>query len=313
MDAALLQAIVESDYVVPKSHSVQELTPQLTSALGSPDSDLRENSLSVLWEWITGGHYSPDRLRDIGSQMAHNLTVGIEESGTDTVFLRAFSVLILATVITRDEQCEAGDAEPGPFLSQDQVRDWLAQGLTYLEREKDLRGYVEGKGWSHAIAHTADLFRDLARSRYLDALDLECMLNAIADKIITPVDRVYLYQEDERLAYAVMSALLRDLLDMSFLKRWLDRIVAPPDQTPWHEAFAHQFNNNARHNARSFLRSLYFQLMVGVSNFRRMPYYESGPGVRDELLTEIAEALRKMDHNIFYRSKEEQNVRQAAS
>jgi hypothetical protein len=31
---------------------------------------------------------------------------------------------------------------------------------------------------------------------------------------------------------------LRDLLDTSFLKQWLDRMVEPPHQTPWHEAFA---------------------------------------------------------------------------
>ncbi len=74
MDAALLQAIVENDYAA--SHSVEELTLQLMPALGFSDSDLRENSLSVLWGWITGGHYSPAQLRDIASQMAHSLIVG---------------------------------------------------------------------------------------------------------------------------------------------------------------------------------------------------------------------------------------------
>ena len=75
----------------------------------------------------------------MGAQMAHNLTVGIGESGTDTVFLRAFSALILATVIFRDEQCEAGIVEGSSFLSEDEVRGWFEQGLTYLEREGPAR------------------------------------------------------------------------------------------------------------------------------------------------------------------------------
>jgi hypothetical protein len=240
----------------------------------------------------------------MGSQMAHNLTVGIGESGTDTVFLRAFSVLILATVVFRDEQCEADVVDASAFLSEDEVRAWFEQGLIYLEGEKDLRGYVEEKGWAHAIAHAADLFRDLAQSRYLGALDLECLLNAIADKIVAPADRVYLYQEDERLAYAVMAALSRDLLDMAFLKQWLDRIVTRSDQRPWHQVFADQAENNARHNAGSFLRSLYFQLLIGVRYFRRLPHYESSPGIRHKLLPEIAAALKKMDHGRFYRGKD---------
>jgi hypothetical protein len=300
VDATFLQAIIENDYAVPEGHSVEELTPELTSLLGSPDSDLRENSVEVLWGWINGGHYSPDQLRDMGAQMAHNLTVGIGESGTDTVFLRTFSALILATVIFRDEECAAGIVEASPFLSEDEVRSWFEQGLIYLEKERDLRGYTEVKGWAHAIAHAADLFRDLAQSRYLGALDLERVLNAIADKIVEPADRVYLYQEDERLAYAVMTALSRDLLDMVFLKQWLDRIVTRSDQKPWHQVFADPAENNARHNARSFLRSLYFQLLIGVSYFRRLPLYESSPGVREELLSEVATALKKMDGGRFY-------------
>ncbi|MCP4538137.1 MAG: DUF2785 domain-containing protein [Chloroflexi bacterium] len=303
MDAIFLQTIIENDYAVPQGHSVEELTPQLTASLGSPDSDVRENSLDVLWGWITAGRYSSDRLWGMGRQMAHNLTVGIGERDTDTVFLRAFSVLILATIIFRDEKCEAGIVEKSPFLSSDDVRGWFEQGLIYLEKEKDLRGYVEGKGWSHAIAHTADLLRDLARSRYLGVADLKCILNAVADKIVEPVECAYLYQEDERLAYAVISALLRDLMDISFLKQWLDRMVTRSDQKFWHQIIADPAENNARHNTQSFLRSLYFQLLMETSNFRRMPCYDSSPSVRDELLVEIAEALKKMDHGRFYKGQ----------
>ena len=38
---------------------------------------------------------------------------------------------------------------------------------TWLLRERDLRGFVPGKGWAHAVAHGADALGTLARSPHV--------------------------------------------------------------------------------------------------------------------------------------------------
>lgn len=293
MDSAFLQIIIENNYKLPKEYTVAEITPQLISNLGSTQSDVRETSYIVLCDLINAGvgaNYSPEQLREIGKQMAQNLTYGIGEKETDSVFVRAFSMLVLDKVIAVDGI--------NHYLTKPEIRELLEQGLVYLAAEKDLRGYVPQKGWAHAIAHAADFFWVITRNRFLDSGDLKRILNAIADKVTEPAERTYLYQEDDRLAQAVISALLRNLLDIDFLKTWLERFVNPPSGIVWREAFSYENNNNARYNTITFLRSLYFQLLLGIQ-YVHHTYANKTPKMRDELLSEITSTLKTIDHWVY--------------
>ena len=293
MDNAFLQIIVKNNYKLPKEYTPAEITPQLLSNLGSTQSDVRETSYIILCDLINAGvgvNYSPQQLREIKEQMTQNLTYGIGEKESDSVFVRAFSILVLDKLIAVDGV--------NHYLTEPEIRDLLEQGLVYLAAEKDLRGHVPQKGWAHAIAHAADFFWVITRNRFLDAKDLKRILNAIADKVSEPVAHVYIYQEDDRLAQVVISALLRNLLDMAFLNIWLDRFINPPSGIVWREAFSDEANVNARHNTIMFLRSLYFQLLLGIQ-YVHHTYPNKIPTMRDELLSETIRALKAIDHWVY--------------
>jgi len=293
MDSAFLQIIIENNYKLPKEYTAAEITPQLISNLGSTQSDVRETSYMVLCDLINAGvgaNYSSEQLREIRKQMVQNLTYGIGEKESDSVFVRAFSILVLDKLIALDGI--------NHYLTEPEIRELLEQGLVYLAAEKDLRGYVPQKGWAHAIAHAADFFWVITRNRFLDTEDLKRILNAIADKVTEPVAHTYLYQEDDRLAQAVISALLRNLLDMAFLNTWLDRFINPPSGIVWREAFSDETNINARHNTITFLRSLYFQILLGIQHVHHT-YTNKTPTMRDELLSEITSTLKAIDHWVY--------------
>lgn len=293
MDSDFLQIIIKNNYKLPPEYTVAEITPKLISNLGSTQSDVRETSYMVLCDLINAGigiNYSAEQLREMGKQMAQNLTYGIGEKESDSVFVRAFSILVLDKVIALDGI--------NHYLTEPEIREFLEQGLVYLAAEKDLRGHVPQKGWAHAIAHVADFFWVITRNRFLDTEDLERILNAIADKVTEPVTHTYLYQEDDRLAQAVISALLRNLLDMAFLNRWLDRFINPPGGIIWREAFSDESNIHARHNTMTFLRSLYFQLLLGIQHVHHT-YTNKTPIIRDELLSEITNTLKAIDHWVY--------------
>jgi hypothetical protein len=283
MDKAFWQAVLENDCAVPDGHSVASLTPELLAYLGSTDSELRDEiALSILATWIEReGAYTNDELRAIGKQMAHNLTLGIGEQDSDSVFQRSFSALVLDCVIEYDNA--------HPFLEPAEIQSHLAHSLEYLAHERDLRGYVAEKGWAHSAAHTADLLAYLARSRALDGHDLTRILDAIAEKVSAPTAHVYLYKEDERLAYTVMTALRRDMIELAFLETWVDQLAAD-DSTPWHKAASTAAGASARHNTKVFLRSLYFQLA----------WAENPPRVAPELIAKLSAALKTSEH-VFYR------------
>jgi hypothetical protein len=281
VDRSFLRFLVES-HALPQGDWVRELTPELLSWLGSSDGELRDEfAYPILTAWIERGQYGPDDLREIVGQMLANLGKGLGESGTDTVFLRSFSALILMEVVARD------NAEP--FLDGREVRDLLGATLDYLRRERDLRGWVDGLGWAHAAAHTADLLMMLSRSRHLGVVELAGLLDGIADRLLTPSDTVFLYQEDERLAYTVLNVLRRGLLDRAAVTRWLGRFVRPTGFDSWQPVYVEPGLTVARVNVTSFLRSLYFQLLL----------IKSPPEELERLLEAVVEVLREMDIGFY--------------
>jgi hypothetical protein len=300
---ALLQSIVDNACAVPHGFSASQLTPPMLEWLGSPNSDLRENSLSVVWEWILGGYYSNEELHRLGVQMAHNLTVGLGEENSDSVFLRAFSGLILGALVVYDQtRSETPEKGPGPFFQQAEVVSFLDQGLAFFQNEKDLRGYEAETGWAHAIAHGADLLRDLARSRFLGRAELERILNAVASRVIQPASRPLLFNEDERMATAVLSVLLRDELDLAQLSGWLETITHPADQRSWKKFYLDDQMLHAHANTKEFLRSLYFQLLFGLRNHWNDPYFDRKPQILADLRPLVARALLDFDSKVFYQN-----------
>jgi len=282
IDRGFLRFLVSADNALPQGQWVAELTPELLSWLGSVDGELRDEfAYPILAAWIERGEYTPDELRSMARRMVDNLGAGLGEDGTDSVFLRTFSALILMELVAYDNA--------HPFLEEDEVLGLLDSALSYLRRERDLRGYVQGPGWAHAVAHTADLLMMLARSRHADASELERLLDGVADKLLEPVGTIYLCQEDERLAYAALTVLRRGLVSQDFLTTWFGRFVRPPGYETWRPVYSDPGLAAARINVTSFLRSLYFQLLLTT---------DPPPG-RAETLDALVATLRQMDIGFY--------------
>lgn len=254
MEKADWKAIVDAGWAVPPDRTAQSLTPDLIAALGSPDPELRDAyAYPILEHWVHDRQYSDDDLRALVAKLAENLMSGLGEEATDSVFLRAFSVLMLAEIVHEDNV--------RPFLNEAEVRQLLELALAYQAAERDVRGWVPEKGWAHTTAHTADLLWVLARSRYLSSHDLERILDGIAAKLLAS-SAPFLCDEDERLAQPVVAALRRGLLAPAFITAWLGRLTDPPDRPAWAESFLIGQDLATRLNVKQFLRSVYLQLTL---------------------------------------------------
>src|SRR6266545_2658891 len=232
MDRSFWRVIANDENALPQGEWVAELTPELLGWLGSTDPELRDEfAYRILAAWIERGQYAPDQLRTMAKQMTANVELGLGEDGSDSVFLRTYSVLILMEIVAFDNA--------SLFLNQTDLDGFLETALSYLRRERDLRSWVPGPGWANAVGHTADLLMMLARSPHLGAAEL--------------------------LAYAALNVLRRDLVDRSRLVAWLDRFTAAPGQESWRSAFASEADSASRANVTAFLRALYFQTMLTES------------------------------------------------
>jgi hypothetical protein len=251
-DASFWRSIVENDYALPPGESAADLLDELTPLLGSADAEERDTfGYGIPAHWIYRQRLlSADELQHLVRSWSANLRAGIGSTGDDGVLLRSFSALDLSILAALDNV--------EPFLEPDQRRALLDAALGYLADERDLRGYVAGKGWLHSAAHTADLLKFLARSDRLAPADQGRILAAIEAKL--DVSMVYTWGEDERLARAVLSVVRRDDFDRAEFDRWLARLAAGADGMWEGELDPRRFQ--AVQNAKNLLRSL----LVLVSN-----------------------------------------------
>ena len=62
---------------------------------------------------------------------------------------------------------------PGACSPAAKILEWGDRIATWFLRERDLRGFVPGKGWAHAIAHGADALGALGESPHLAGPELD--------------------------------------------------------------------------------------------------------------------------------------------
>lgn len=235
---------------VPTDRPLAELTAELTAMLGDPDPAVRDGlAYPTLATWVDAGVYD-DLLEGLGDGMAAGLAVGIGESGTDTVFRRSFSALVLAACLERDNVAH--------LVPTDTVVRWGDRLASWLVRERDLRGYVPGKGWAHAVAHGADALGILAASEAMTQLELAVVLDVIADRLLLPCDLPMACGEDDRLAHATMRVLRRNLLDLEVLEPWVARLAHSARPTSLEDRDPYLLSGNAQR----FLRALHLQLAL---------------------------------------------------
>jgi hypothetical protein len=237
-----------------------------------------------LEQWIHRGYYTAADVKNMVSLLGQNLREDLGAVDSDSVFLRSFSCLVLAELVFED-------ASRGYLLGAEVLR-LLEEVLAYFPAERDLRGYIPEKGWAHAVAYGADLLWVLSRNKHIGVDDLPRILRCLSSKIAPEGAAVYVWNEDERLARAVLGVLHRNVVPLPALETWLAGI-ARRDGKPLSVADALGGSPPAAivddwlpvlHNTRAFLSALSFHLA----------YDEEPPAIAPALLPLVVEALRPL-------------------
>ena len=210
-------AIQTKKYAVPEGEKANTLAKELNGYLKSSDPELRDDlAYTILAEWILEKNaFTAEELLALEAEWRGNLTAGIGESGTDTVFGRSFSALMLAAIAERELKWQ--------FLGEERYRKLLDAALQYLSEEKDVRGFEGKKGWIHATAHTADLLAALARHPYFTEQDQAPVLDTVAKRLAT-AGIIFSFGEQERLANVLAAMAARKDFNAVGFALWLNRM-----------------------------------------------------------------------------------------
>jgi len=268
--AGFWQQVMADGLRVPEGRPLDDLTTELVIMLGSRDPALRDGiAYPALATWISRGVYD-DLLAGLGDGMVAGLGIGIGETGTATVFRRSFSALVIAECISRDAVVQR--------MPANKILDWGDRIAAWFVRERDLRGYVPGEGWAHAIAHGADAIAALAGSPHLGKAELTVMLDVLADRLLLSTDTLFGAGEPDRMAVATMEILRRNLVPLAVLEPWIARLGSAATYRPHTDVDPFLSTGNAE----AFLRALYLQLSLAPRH----------PDVRADLLLTLVGALR---------------------
>lgn len=265
---------------VPDDRPLADLTSELTRMLGDPDPERRDGiAYPTLAAWVSEGVYD-ELLGGLGDGMAAGLDVGLGEDGTDTVFRRSFSALVLTECVLRDNEMH--------LVPSDTLLGWGDRIATWLVRENDLRGFVPGKGWAHAVAHGADGIGALAESETMGRLELTVLLDVLGDRLLLPSRHHLVHGEPDRLAAATMKILRRDALDLGVLEPWVARLAG--HATPVSTADADGTDPFlGAGNVQGYLRALHLQLALAPSP----------PTCRADLLLVLIDALKRSNRQFL--------------
>jgi hypothetical protein len=280
MPGGFWQRVLASDMAVPSDRPLPELTAELVTMLGSSDPVERDElAFTVLAAWINEGVYD-DLLVSFGDSICNGLRVGVGDVDSDAVFRRSFSALTLAVCIDRDNRAH--------LLPVDVVIKWAERFIGWFTREQDMRGWVPDKGWAHTVAHGADLLGALARSRHLGADHLGVLLDVVAERLLSDTPYVLVDGEDDRLAYAVLTVLQRNLLDTATLDSWVDSLASAAEPRPGGQAGP---TAAPVRNTSNFLRALYAHLSIGIAPADSPLSFVGRPTCRPDLMLALLKAI----------------------
>jgi esterase/lipase len=246
----LLRQAAANDYEAPEN--LFDVSLAMMQHIGSTDAELRDGLIApAFYYWVLDrALFEPEQMRHLLklSLDDQHLFYKIGESGTNSVFTRTFSMLMLPLLLIVHREKQA-------YLTKEEVVGVKTAVLRYLQAEQDLRGHVSGPGWAHAIAHAADALDDIVQARELEADDLREILAGIRGAMCRH-ERPYTHEEDERMVTAVLAAYKRQLIPNSEWEAWIRSFTEHAQKHDWSP------ENYQKLNAKNFLRSLYFRLMA---------------------------------------------------
>lgn len=264
----LLKSIKNNDYAVPEGVNPYELSLVMMENIGDIDSELRDDLILYnLFKWINEGILSAKEVYEL-------LMIAIDEEHllkglgniNDSVFARTFSSEIVAAAIYKHRKAK--------FISESDIQKAFNTVLKFYNEDRDVRGYIEGKGWAHGAAHGADALDEFARCEEIGYQGLKLILDAIYKKVNVNYYG-YIHFEDERMITAVKAILERKIIPTKEIEEWIKNFNKIEKTGRYPEDLVIQFNVNI------FLKSLYFRLID-------KPEYEQITNTIREVLKEIS-------------------------
>jgi hypothetical protein len=242
--------IKANNWSIPSDIDKYELALEMLENIGSIDPELRDELiLELLFNMIVESHLTDEEIKNLLELLLSekHLFYNIGKIEDDSVFNRAFTLLITEAILHRHNQNEEN------LFTEEEIKRICTEVIRYSRQEKDVRGYVEIKGWAHSTGHTGDVLNAIAQCAEIKKPELIAILEAIKDKVCINY-YAYINNEDERLICAVMEIIKKEILNDEEFINWIKSFENIEKTGKYPE------DHNLISNHKNFLSALYFRL-----------------------------------------------------
>lgn len=209
--------IRNNNWSIPSYINKYDLALRMLDNIGSTAPELRDSLIyNLLSNMIVEKVLSDAEVKYILELILSekHLFYNIGKIEDDSVFNRAFSILLIECILRRNNENQ------GNLFTKTEIVRIYEEICRYLKLEKDVRGYIELKGWSHTAAHTADALVEIAICKDINELELINILEGIKEKVCINY-YVYANLEEERLVTTVINIIERKLISQEKIIKWL--------------------------------------------------------------------------------------------
>lgn len=242
-----LHQLKANEFVEEDSTKRQATAIGLVNCIDKSDPEIRDGIVfEGLSFWLRNQQLTIPTTQTLFSSFNQILST---ENTDPNNFSQPFAALILAEVVRVDRI--------SPYLTDKQRQEVVNTATNYMASIDDYRGFDDTTGWRHAVAHSADLFLQLALNKQITAVQLKQLLEGISSQVVAKNQHFYHYGEPKRLALATIYIVLRGELTQPELQLFFDNIVDPSPFENWHSVYGSNIGLAKLHNSRSFLSELY--------------------------------------------------------
>ena len=240
-DLKSLQLIKQQGFAVDAA-TRGVLVEALLPCLGNADPALRDGiAYEAYAAWMRGGLLDANALRKLRDTLYDRLRQP-DEAG----FAQPFAALVLAEIARTDRI--------GAWMSTAEREAMVAEAANYLREVRDYRGFTEGEGWRHGVAHGSDWLLQLAMNPALERRQLDAILQAIASQVAPASGHAYVFGEPERLARPLLYVARRGLLTEADWNAWFAALATGAGLP---QAGKEAVGLARRHDLRAFLTAVY--------------------------------------------------------
>lgn len=238
----------------------ENLFESMLEDIGTTDGHLRDNIyLMRLVEMLESEPFTNEKLIAYTEICLEQIKYGLGEMNSDSVFKRSFSALVLHFLVAINPQRN--------FLSNDLKQRIIHESIYLFKNELDIRGYVEGKGWAHSIAHYSDLIAGIVTSDFYDIKYNEEILEVLNINLqkLNADKGCYIDDEEERMLFIVFALLDHQRISEEAFINWLTN----SNQRMLNQTTKNLEGFRIRTNYKHFYQSMYFRAK-GMGKYKKL-------------------------------------------